>query len=64
MCHFDSQVYETTGFVSGGVCDDCAHNTQGRNCEECIPYYYQDPDRELYDPDVCQREFPACILSK
>uniref|UniRef100_A0A0P4W557 Laminin subunit beta-1 n=1 Tax=Scylla olivacea TaxID=85551 RepID=A0A0P4W557_SCYOL len=54
MCHFDPQVYEATGFVSGGVCDDCAHNTQGRNCEECIPYYYQDPDRELYDPEICQ----------
>ncbi|XP_063890052.1 laminin subunit beta-1-like isoform X5 [Scylla paramamosain] len=54
MCHFDPQVYEATGFVSGGVCDDCAHNTQGRNCEECIPYYYQDPDRELYDSEICQ----------
>ena len=56
MCHFDSQVYEATGHVSGGVCDGCAHNTQGRNCEECIPYYYQDPERELYDQDICQRE--------
>lgn len=54
MCHFDSQVFEGTGFVSGGVCDDCTHNTQGRNCEECIPYYYQDPGRELYDPEICQ----------
>ncbi|XP_050736724.1 laminin subunit beta-1-like isoform X4 [Eriocheir sinensis] len=54
MCHFDQRVYEATGFVSGGVCDDCAHNTQGRNCEECVTYYYQDPERESYDPDICQ----------
>ncbi|KAG0716686.1 Laminin subunit beta-1 [Chionoecetes opilio] len=54
MCHFDSSVYEATGYVSGGVCDDCSGNTQGRNCEECVPYYYLDPARELYDPEICQ----------
>ncbi|XP_071527686.1 laminin subunit beta-1 isoform X6 [Panulirus ornatus] len=54
MCHFDPQVYENTGRVSGGVCDDCSHNTQGRNCEECIPYYYQDPGKEIHDAEICQ----------
>lgn len=54
-CHFDPDVYETSGRISGGVCDDCAHNTYGRNCEQCIPYYYQDPARDIRDADICQR---------
>ena len=53
-CHFDQAVYNASGFVSGGVCDDCAHNTQGKNCEQCKPYFYRDPLRPLYDPYVCR----------
>uniref|UniRef100_A0AC35F6W6 Laminin subunit beta-1 n=1 Tax=Panagrolaimus sp. PS1159 TaxID=55785 RepID=A0AC35F6W6_9BILA len=53
-CHFDQAVYNASGFVSGGVCDDCAHNTQGKNCEQCKPYFYRDPLRQLYDPYVCR----------
>uniref|UniRef100_A0A914VZS4 Laminin EGF-like domain-containing protein n=1 Tax=Plectus sambesii TaxID=2011161 RepID=A0A914VZS4_9BILA len=52
-CHFDRAVYEASGFVSGGVCDDCQHNTQGKNCEECKPYFYKDPQRDITDPYVC-----------
>lgn len=54
VCHFDQKVYEETGSISGGVCDDCTHNTMGRNCEQCILYYYHDPQRVITDPDVCQ----------
>ncbi|KRX90388.1 Laminin subunit beta-1 [Trichinella pseudospiralis] len=53
-CHFDHAVYEASGFVSGGVCDDCQHNTMGKNCEMCKPYFYRDPDRALTDPYVCR----------
>ena len=53
-CDFDAGVYELSGRVSGGVCDDCQHGTMGRNCEECKPFLYQDPNRDIRDPEICQ----------
>ncbi|KAM6217822.1 usherin isoform 2-T2 [Rhynchocyon petersi] len=44
-CHYDVAV---DPFPSdhhrggGGVCDDCEHNTTGRNCELCKDYFFQE----------------------
>ncbi|XP_063992157.1 laminin subunit beta-1 isoform X3 [Diachasmimorpha longicaudata] len=53
-CHFDEAVYERSGRVSGGVCDDCQHNTRGQNCEQCKPFFYHDLTKNISHPDACQ----------
>ena len=43
-------------YEGGGVCQNCRHNTQGINCNECKPTFYRPYDKQLNDTDVCQRE--------
>ncbi|ODN04402.1 Laminin subunit beta-1 [Orchesella cincta] len=53
-CHFDNAVFEASGNVSGGVCDNCLHNTMGHKCELCKPFYFLSSDRKIDDVDACQ----------
>ncbi|KAF7246577.1 Laminin subunit beta-4 [Varanus komodoensis] len=52
-CHFDMAVYLSTNHVSGGVCEDCQHNTVGQHCDRCKLFFYQDPQKAISDPHAC-----------
>ncbi|XP_004700202.1 usherin [Echinops telfairi] len=55
-CHYDISVdpfpleHHRGG---GGVCDDCEHNTTGRNCELCKDYFFQQVGADPAAIDVC-----------
>uniref|UniRef100_A0A8C8SKQ9 Laminin subunit beta-3 n=1 Tax=Pelusios castaneus TaxID=367368 RepID=A0A8C8SKQ9_9SAUR len=53
-CHFDPAAYQASGGTSGGVCDDCQHNTAGRNCERCKTYFFRNPRQDITHPEACQ----------
>ncbi|XP_029085293.1 usherin isoform X2 [Monodon monoceros] len=38
----------------GGVCDDCEHNTTGRNCELCKDYFFRQVGADPSAMDVCK----------
>uniref|UniRef100_A0A4W3GQ35 Laminin subunit beta 3 n=1 Tax=Callorhinchus milii TaxID=7868 RepID=A0A4W3GQ35_CALMI len=52
-CHFDEQIFRASGGSSGGVCEDCQHNTMGKNCETCKPFFYRGPQRDVTAFDTC-----------
>ncbi|XP_029429936.1 laminin subunit beta-3 isoform X2 [Rhinatrema bivittatum] len=52
-CHFDPAVYQASGGVSGGVCDDCRDGTTGNNCERCKTNFFRHPQRDISHRDAC-----------
>lgn len=63
LCHFDMTAYLRSGGLSGGVCDDCQHNTEGQHCDRCRPLFYRDPFQAISDPYACIRESPVSDLA-
>ncbi|XP_075995983.1 netrin-4-like [Genypterus blacodes] len=53
-CHFSRGLWLATGRRSGGVCDDCQHNTEGRHCQNCKKGFYRDLARPKTDPNSCR----------
>ncbi|XP_016089009.1 netrin-4-like isoform X1 [Sinocyclocheilus grahami] len=54
-CHFSQRMWLSTGGNSGGVCDNCQHNTVGRWCQRCHTGYHRHPARPLNSPHACIR---------
>ncbi|XP_062842843.1 netrin-4 isoform X2 [Trichomycterus rosablanca] len=54
-CHFSQRVWNSTRGTSGGVCDDCQHNTAGRRCQRCRPGYRRHSARPIDSPQACTR---------
>lgn len=54
-CHFSAERYQETGGSSGGVCNNCLHNTEGPNCERCKENFYHDLTLPFSHPDACKR---------
>ncbi|XP_067360574.1 netrin-4 isoform X1 [Channa argus] len=54
-CHFSQRAWLSSGGTSGGVCDDCKHNTVGRKCQRCRYGYHRHPSLPLNSPHACTR---------
>ncbi|NWI49903.1 LAMB3 protein, partial [Calyptomena viridis] len=52
-CHFDPELYRASRGASGGVCDNCQHNTEGNNCERCKTNYFRNQQQDLTHPEAC-----------
>ncbi|XP_039403049.1 netrin-4-like isoform X2 [Mauremys reevesii] len=53
-CHFNLSVWLASGKHSGGVCDNCKHNTEGHRCQRCKPGFYRDRGNPMSSPEVCK----------
>ncbi|KAG8543353.1 hypothetical protein GDO81_024859 [Engystomops pustulosus] len=53
-CHFDHNVWLSSGEKSGGVCEKCQHNTEGSRCHRCQAGYYRDPSVPISSPMACK----------
>ena len=55
-CTFNDTLYQMTKGETGGVCDDCQHNTHGVNCEMCKENFWRDPEKPVDDVHTCKRK--------
>ncbi|XP_069569294.1 netrin-4 [Brachyistius frenatus] len=54
-CHFSQRAWLSSGGISGGVCEDCQHNTIGRRCQRCRHGYHRHLSLPLNSPHACTR---------
>lgn len=53
-CVFREDLYEKSGRISGAVCMNCRHNTDGVNCQLCADGYFRDLSVPLTHRHACQ----------
>ncbi|CAL1549164.1 unnamed protein product, partial [Lymnaea stagnalis] len=53
-CRFNLELFQLSGYKSGGVCLMCKHNTAGRNCNYCKEGYYRDKSRPITHRQACK----------
>uniref|UniRef100_A0A3P9LP99 Usher syndrome 2A (autosomal recessive, mild) n=1 Tax=Oryzias latipes TaxID=8090 RepID=A0A3P9LP99_ORYLA len=56
-CHYDPEADDQPDEhyrAGGGVCDNCMHNTTGKNCEECRSGFFRLQGSDSFSVDVCQ----------
>lgn len=53
-CRFNRELYQLSGFRSGGVCLGCKHNTAGRHCHYCKEGFYRDSNKYISDRRACK----------
>lgn len=69
-CHFSQRVWLSTGGTSGGICNECRHNTFGRRCQRCRHGFRRHPSLPLNSPHACTRKrdtlysSPSCQTNK
>ena len=53
-CRFNMELYQLSGYKSGGVCRNCRHNTAGRNCNYCQEGFYRDKSKDITHRKACK----------